>query len=300
MIKTQLARLISAGAAGLSLAACASLPDRAGPEPELVLSGWGGPDIPLFLAQPATISADTPVVFVMHGTLRNASTYRDAWVEIAEACQMIAVAPEFSRENYPGAAGYNLGNLGGEGPSSYAAIQPAFETVREAFGLDASDYGVFGHSAGAQFVHRLVMFEPDSDAGLVVAANAGWYTLPIAEEAWPYGLDGAPAAALTPDEIVTRQMVLLLGEEDNDPQAEHLRTTPEAMRQGAHRFERGHFIMSTVQSLADEAGLATRWRIETVPGVGHNNARMAGPALEHLLDADRLTRPACARLARGD
>lgn len=288
----------SAGVASLFLAGCAT--SSGNPASELTLSGWGGPDIPLYLATPDTVSADAPVIFVMHGTLRNASTYRDAWIDIAQACDLVAVAPEFSRENYPGAAGYNLGNLDGEGPSSYAAIQPAFELVRESLALEAVDYGVFGHSAGAQFVHRFVMFEPNSGAGLAVAANAGWYTLPVMDEAWPYGLADAPAAALAPQDVVTRQMVLLLGEEDNDPQADHLRTTPEAMRQGAHRFERGHFMLSTIHALADTAGVEPNWRIETVPGVGHDNARMAGPALVHLVDENRLERPACALLAQGE
>lgn len=266
----------------------------------IVLDDWDGPPIPLHIARPAAVGPGTPVVFVMHGVLRNASTYRDAWIDIAQACDLIAVSPEFSRDDFPGAQFYNLGGLGHDQPSAFDALDPAFETIRQHYALEQDRFSLFGHSAGAQYVHRYVLFQPASRVGRAVAANAGWYTLPSSDHVWPYGLREAPAAALPDADLVQRDVVLLLGELDNDPEAEYLRQTVEARAQGPHRFARGHFMLDVVEQRAEAAGLPANWRIATVPGVGHDNARMAGPALNHLIDENRLAQPECARLARGE
>lgn len=296
-----LAVLLAAGVCATT--ACTSFvqpPQTSATTDTLTLTHWAGPPIPLHVARPETVRPDTPVVFVMHGVLRNASTYRDAWIDIAQACDLIAVSPEFSRQDFPGAEFYNLGGLGDERPSAFDALDPAFETVRQAFALENEGFAIFGHSAGAQFVHRYVMFQPGTRVSRAVAANAGWYTLPSDAPAWPYGWHEAPADPLPAEELVQRQVVLLLGEEDNDPNAEYLRQTPEARAQGAHRFARGHFMLTQIHALAREYGVEPAWRVETVPGVGHQNARMAGPALNFLIDERRLAQPDCARLALGE
>ncbi len=270
--------------------------------PELTLSGWGGPNLPLHLAVPSSLGPDTPVVMVMHGVRRNGDDYRDAWLEIAEACSVLVVAPQFARESFPGADGYNLGGLAiaPAGSRAFDAIEPAFDHIRERFDLDAEGYAIFGHSAGSQVVHRYMMFTPDTRVTQAVAANAGWYTLPDDSASWPYGMEAAPADPLPAAELLKRPVTLLLGDADNDPDAPFLRQTPEANAQGPHRFARGHFMMERIERLADAEGVSPAWSIGVVPGVGHDNARMAGPALNYLLDAERLARPRCAALARGD
>src|SRR5262245_22792811 len=45
---------------------------------------------------PAKLQANSPVVFVMHGMGRNASQYRDQWIEHAEKHNFLLIAPEFS------------------------------------------------------------------------------------------------------------------------------------------------------------------------------------------------------------
>lgn len=59
----------------------------------------------------------------------------------------------------------NLGNMtGADGASysraqgSFSAIEDVFDAVRKANASAARSYDIYGHSAGAQFVHRLVWF----------------------------------------------------------------------------------------------------------------------------------------------
>jgi len=49
-------------------------------------------------------------------------------------------------------------------------------------------FSMFGHSAGAQFVHRYITFMPQGHLRAAVAANSGWYTLPDQTLKLPYGL----------------------------------------------------------------------------------------------------------------
>ena len=59
-----------------------------------------------------------PPVIVLHGMNRNPGTYRDGWVELAQRHGFLVLAPYFSREEYPGTVGYNLGSLSGQSPQA--------------------------------------------------------------------------------------------------------------------------------------------------------------------------------------
>src|SRR5260370_3493388 len=62
------------------------------------------------------------------------------------------------------------------------------------------------HSAGGQFVHRLLATQPHDIFEAVGAANSGWYTLPTLDREYPEGLGGvrqmqggdSPVAAFPP------------------------------------------------------------------------------------------------------
>jgi poly(3-hydroxybutyrate) depolymerase len=253
--------------------------------------------VPVWYHRPAGLSADAPVVFVMHGTLRNGEDYRDQWVDLSDAHRFLLVVPEFSHDGWAGARGYNLGRMHDEAgyplPEeqwAFGVIEDVFDEVRQRFGSTRERYTIYGHSAGAQFVHRFLLFAPDARFDAAVPANAGWYTMPVDDVAYPYGLrtdDGevlVPAARIR--EAVERPVVILLGEEDNDPDASHLRRNAQADAQGLHRFERGHAFYETARARAAELGADFNWRIETVPSVGHSNTRMA-PAAARALGLDR-------------
>jgi hypothetical protein len=70
-----------------------------------------------------------------------------------------------------------------------------------------------------------------------------------------------------------REVVYLLGEEDNDPNHDELDRTCPAMFQGAHRLERGTIFYNYLQHYygAEVQGQHTK---VTVPGVGHSAGAM--------------------------
>lgn len=246
----------------------------------------------VFAYVPDNYTPMTPVIIVMHGTRRNADDYRDQWQPFAEQYRFILLCPEFTRGDFPGARGYNLGlvrNENGE-PNppkwwAYKRIEPIFQAARERYGLETDSFGLYGHSAGSQFVHRMVFFAPEASFGRIVAANAGWYTLPHARATWPYGLDGVPHHDKDRAAYFAQPMTILLGTKDTDPNHRSLRRAPEAMAQGPHRFARGHHFFATAKAEAEALGVPFNWELRTVEGVDHDNARMAPAAAAILMEA---------------
>ena len=60
----------------------------------------------------------------------------------------------------------------------------------------------------------------------------------------------------------------------------NFRKTPEAMRQGATRLDRGKYYFEAAKREAEKLSAPFNWRLVLVPGVGHDNAKMAGTAAE--------------------
>lgn len=252
-----------------------------------VFAEWEGPPLPVWYQLPAEVKADTPVVVIMHGVNRDADRYRDEWAGLAVQHRFIVIVPEFSRSDFPGAASYNMGFFAEEDGTlrprrlwSFAAIEPLFDEARRLFGTAAERYTIYGHSAGAQFVHRFVMFMPEARIEQAIAANAGWYTMPDPAIAFPYGLGAAPVAPDTFNAVLAKPLTVLLGTADTDTADPDLRTTPEANRQGPHRFARGQRFFAEGRALATRLDTPFGWRMEHVPGVGHKNGLMALAAAE--------------------
>ncbi len=243
-----------------------------------VFSGWSGPAMNVFFVEPLPgAMGDAPVVIVMHGVNRNADDYAANWETLAREYGLRIYAPEFSADSFPGAALYNLGGIGTDGPYAYSAIEPLFDAIMQRGGT-AEGYFLFGHSAGAQFVHRALLFEDLPRLNTAYSANAGWYTLPDAGTPWPYGLHGVPADQNDVRQWLGRPMVLLLGDQDTDPEDVNLRRTPDAMTQGPHRYARGEFFFAFAQAQADSLGTPFSWSVVSVPGIAHDNAGMAEAA----------------------
>ena len=152
----------------------------------------------------------------------------------------------------------------------------------ELTGNTSADYYLFGHSAGAQFVHRLLLMVPDGRYAALVAANAGWYTVPDKSIDYPYGLGLTPAGN-QPFTFFEQRLVVMVGTLDNDPNAPNLRHTPEAERQGQHRYARAYHFYDQSATKAEELGIGFRWELVDVVGVGHQTSQMALAAADHLL-----------------
>lgn len=246
--------------------------------------------------RPSDFGPRDPIVFVMHGMLRNGETYRQPWISIADRARFLIVVPEFSSDQFPASRSYQFGNLrNGEGqwnPEaawSFTAVEGIFDQVREVTGSEAEGYYIFGHSAGSQFVHRMAIFKSQMRAKLAIAANAGSYTMPTRGVAYPYGLGGVEMDDEEWKGRLSRPLVVLLGSEDTDPEDSSLPRRPGAMAQGPHRVARGDRFFRTAEAEAERLGISLGWQKRGVPGVGHDNKRMAPAAAALIRDHHQAT-----------
>lgn len=223
-----------------------------------------------------------PLLVVMHGINRNGEDYRRGWAEMADRHNALLAVPEFSREKYPGVAWYNFGGvLDAEGRQrpreqwSFFALDRAVAAVFRAAEVPARPFILYGHSAGGQFVHRYLLVTGAAGASQVVIANSGNYTLPSNERPYPEGMQGMAMTDEALRSALGRPVILALAEGDTDPESPDLPKQPWAMAQGTHRFARGWFWFDHMRRQAEAMGTPFRWRVVTVPGVGHSNAGMA-------------------------
>jgi hypothetical protein len=242
--------------------------------------------------------------FVMHGTQRDASRYIRLAAPIAERYQVLAVAVEFSRSAYPAGEDYTLGVMNRRRPGAtpmaedrwrapvdyeYNEVERVFDAVRMSIGGSQRGYYLFGHSAGAQFTHRLLTFVPCARVLGAVAANAGWYTLPDPDDSpypFPYSLRGTPQPSLTAQAALAAPLTLVLGTEDvhgarEDP---NVRETPGALAQGPNRLARGEHYIRTGQAVASRRGWPFAWQLARLPGARHDAAQVIGLAARLLFE----------------
>jgi len=282
-------RLFLGVSLALPAAARAALPAGSGrltfPEP----AGATDEPMPLWFHRPASWGPEGRVVVVMHGLRRDADRYRDEWRDLAERQGFLLLVPEFAQSKFPGTRYYNFGNLvddEGRPTRPEAWTYPALDRVALAAmalaGARRQGFALYGHSAGAQFVHRYLLLTGAPRAEAVVIANAGSYTLPRLDRPFPEGLGGTAADPAVLRAVFARPVVLQLGDADTDPNHPSLPRQPWAIAQGSHRFARGWHFFDAARRAAAEIGAPFAWRVVTVPGVGHSNGEMAKHAAEML------------------
>jgi hypothetical protein len=246
----------------------------------------GRTPITVFYAVGSGDVRDGRVVVVMHGTNRNARDYRDSWAPLVAHHPWVVIAPEFDRHEFPGVSAYNLGGVVDESgepvPRSdwtFSYIEPLVAQVRARNGVEERAFDLFGHSAGAQFVHRYLEFVPDAPVRRAVAANAGWYTTPDPDVDYPYGLDNLPHPVDLPG-FLAQHLTVLLGSDDVED--DNLRQDDGASRQGSTRIERGEQFYRVGSELAHRRGIPFGWTLTVVPGVAHDHSLMSTAAVDVL------------------
>lgn len=246
--------------------------------------------------KPQDYQSNFSVIIVLPGAERNGDGYRDKWIDLAEKHNLLVLSPSYSRKYYPKTNHYNLGRLpkssliNGSSQKSTAKVEWIFDDFDRIFdiavktvGSTEKKYDIFGHSAGAQTAHRLVIFNPETKVNRIVAANSGWYTLPDFNTEFPYGLKGV---ALTKEDLkksFKMNLIILTGELDNkDETRGDLRNNEQVNIQGLGRVSRGNFFYKTAVKEAKKLNCTFLWKKKIVKGVGHSSKKMSTAAAEYL------------------
>ena len=246
--------------------------------------------IRVFCYKPRNCPPNAPIVFVMHGVHRDADRYCREWAPFAEQSSFLLVCPEFDAARF-GSHQYPLGNIFDDNKAqlpknqwTYTTIENLFDWIKVQAGNTSASYYLFGHSAGAQFVHRFVLFMPDARYQRAAAANAGYYLMPTYDDhKFPYGLRDLSISRDSLARSFSRDFVIMLGEQDTDQNDPDLNQRGNAEEQGATRLERGQKFYATAKSEATKLGRTFNWRLEIVPGAHHKHSQIVAPAVTTLL-----------------
>lgn len=238
--------------------------------------------IDIFYHIPITATDQTPILFAFHGSERDGNYSRTALIDEADGLNFIVIAPQFSELYYPGGDSYNLGNIfqDGDNPSSgtlnseeiwsFSVIEPLFDAVKKSLGSKVEKYDVFGHSAGAQFVHRYLIYKPQARVRKAVSASSGWYTMLDNAITFPYGLKASPAEAKNLSNLFAQKLFIIVGEKDTDENSFGLRHNDIVDKQGLHRFDRAQYFYTNSQAYALADSTLFNWQYLTLPNVGHD------------------------------
>ncbi len=255
------------------------------------------PDRPLTLygARPREWSEDTPVLFVHHGVGRNGADYRDYWLRVIDDIGVFVVAVEFSEEFFPDYLWYHFGNRHDETGTAnpplqwtYGVDERLFNALRSQGVTRRQRYGLFGHSAGGQFVHRMLSFGYRERVAAAVSANAGTYAMPDLDVAWPFGLGETELDADGLSRLLEFPITVMTGTQDIKTTGRYFPKGPRSMRQGATRHERAHNYIRAGHASAEIFGTHCAWTVINVPDVGHDGERMslaAAPIVAEMLHA---------------
>jgi len=220
---------------------------------------------------PPAVDASARVVFLLHGDSRTGRGARDLGARYARDGRFILIAPEFDEGHFPGDT-YSFGGmvdatrrLRPRNDWTLLIIEQIFDHVRIRWKLKATTYDAIGHSGGAQFLHRLVLFVPEARFARAIASSPGRYAFPTPAQRIPYGMGGTDSAVLL-TQAFRRDFVLLLADRDTDDRVRE----PEAMAQGTNRYTRGLRFFATAVEQADELRVPFHWQLRIKHGADHS------------------------------
>ena len=254
---------------------------------KVTYAAWNKPDVELYYKLPNEINNDTKLIFVIHGASRDVKRYLEAWLEQSKDKNVILVAPFFSKDSFQY---YNTLELASSSGKTFKnsktkltnSISSFFTFFKSKYDLKTETYRIFGFSGGSQFVHRYMMYGTDERVELAAIGGAGWYTF-LNDEPFPFGITNMPVDKNRLDWFLSKEVLFIVGKNDNDPNHSSLNSNYGAKKQGAHRHQRGESYFNNLINYAEINEMPFRWRFRSVEGLDHNIEEMTKNAAPFLL-----------------
>ena len=146
-------------------------------------------------------------------------------------------------------------------------------------------YDIYGHSAGAQFVHRYLLMSDNPSVNRAVAANAGWYTFLNGAD-FPYGVKSPPISLSDSNvkKFLSMDLHILIGSNDIDVNSS-INKSKGAQNQGLNRYQRAKNFFEHTESIVEQNNLEFNWKYQVVPGAPHSNKVMSRAAVLLLFES---------------
>lgn len=250
---------------------------------------WNNSDVELFYTLPEEINNQTQVLFIVHGGARDSEKYLDIWKKFTEHKNIILVAPEFKRADYEDYEYLNISDDYGVlnknlNEHLHNSLSIFFSFFKSKYNLEIDTYKLYGHSGGAQFVHRLLLFSDYDNVSSAVIAGAGSYTF-LNNENYPYGLK--ESNHLSDKKIkryLSQRVTFLIGNQDIKKfESSKKNNIQGKAMQGNNRLEGGINYFNNLITVSERQKIPLRWKFQIAKGVAHDNEKMSLLASEILL-----------------
>lgn len=257
---------------------------------KFTFTSWNKPDLDVFYYLPKTIDNDTKILFVVHGNTRNADDYLNTWIRLTKDKNIAIFAPHFKRSSFIGYNTLQMSTSNGKirtNTDLYLnnSIDVLFEHIKSKFNFKNELYDIYGHSAGAQFVHRYLLMSDDPKVNRAVAANAGWYTFLNGAD-FPYGVKNPPISLSDSNvkKFLSMNLFILIGTNDIDVNSS-INKSKGAQNQGLNRYQRAKNFFEYTESIVEQNNLEFKWKYQAVPGAPHSNKVMSRVAVLLLFES---------------
>lgn len=250
---------------------------------------WNNSDVELFYTLPEEINNQTQVLFIVHGGARDSEKYLDIWKKFTEHKNIILVAPEFKRADYEDYEYLNISDDYGVlnknlNEHLHNSLSIFFSFFKSKYNLEIDTYKLYGHSGGAQFAHRLLLFSDYDNVSSAVIAGARSYTF-LNNENYPYGLK--ESNHLSDKKIkryLSQRVTFLIGNQDIKKFESSKKNNIQAKAmQGNNRFEVGINYFNNLITVSERQKIPLRWKFQIAKGVAHDNEKMSLLASKILL-----------------
>jgi hypothetical protein len=256
---------------------------------------------PAFPHRPLVLRAGRPrdyrvgiaVLFVHHSVRRNDEDYRDYWLDLVDTAGILAISVEFPEASFPEHLWYHFGNLHDKdgAPSrreewTFGIDERLFDLLRTQGVTTQQRYGLFGHSAGGQFVHRMVSFGFRDRVAVAVSANAGPCAMPDLSTPRPFGLGQTDVDTDALRSLLGFRITVMAGIAEVTMTGRFFPKGPRSMLQGATRYEGAHNYVRFGHAAAATLQTSCAWTVIEVPGVGHDGKCMSVAAAPNRVCGD--------------
>ena len=224
---------------------------------------------------------ENAILLLFHGKGRKADTMLESARWIADRTGINLAAPLLTQENFPNwryhrAGTFRDGRLLPREDWTMPLVSGLVDWSREALNAPKARIYFYGHSAGGQFLSRVMAYGTKRFAARrIVIANPSIYVSPSLEEPVPYGFGGGFEAVRGEKMLksyLRRPLTIYVGADDTA--AKHLVKNAPAERQGAHRLARAQNVYKMGRRFARDRGWDFNWQFVIADGVGHSSQEM--------------------------
>lgn len=224
------------------------------------------------IMKPLGDSVGARVLVMVHGVSRNHDEIMNDFRDLSDAQGLWLLAPIFDRHHFDGYQRLGVNRTRAHGRRADHALLGLLNRLKVEKGANVSRVLLFGHSGGAQFVHRFALIHPDR-VDRYVASAAGWYTLPKLDLTFPHGFDTAgvlPGRSPDLTAFLSIPACVLVGADDTRRSGPFNASERLDRLQGRTRLARAQRWVDQMNSLAMHRGLSRPIHLKIIPRIGHD------------------------------